>query len=53
MFMSEPAREAMPQPASNLSLGLALAVIGVIVLGVIPTPVIDMVQRSVLALGGQ
>ncbi|HEU5090086.1 MAG TPA: NADH-quinone oxidoreductase subunit N, partial [Roseiflexaceae bacterium] len=53
MFMSEPAREAMPQPASNLSLGLALAVIGVIVLGIIPTPVIDLVQRSVLALGGQ
>jgi NADH-quinone oxidoreductase subunit N len=51
MFMRESLREAAPSPAPNLSIGLGLAVAGVILLGLVPTPLIDLVQRSVLALG--
>lgn len=50
MFMAEPAREA-PLPVDRaLRVGLALATLGVLILGFIPTPAIDLVQR--VALGG-
>ncbi|MGB9754156.1 MAG: NADH-quinone oxidoreductase subunit N [Roseiflexus castenholzii] len=48
MFMAEPAREA-PLPMDRaLRAGLALATLGVLILGFIPTPAIDLVQRVVL-----
>lgn len=50
MFMAEPAREA-PLPMDRaLRVGLALATLGVLILGFIPTPAIDLVQR--VGLGG-
>lgn len=50
MFMAEPAREA-PLPMDRaLRAGLALATLGVLILGFIPTPAIDLVQR--VGLGG-
>jgi NADH-quinone oxidoreductase subunit N len=51
MFMRDPAREAQPSRDRSLALGIGLAALGVIVLGIIPAPVIDLVQQSVLALG--
>ncbi|MCS6940288.1 MAG: NADH-quinone oxidoreductase subunit N [Roseiflexaceae bacterium] len=52
MFMAEPAREA-PLPMDRaLQVGLALATLGVLVLGFIPTPAIDLVQRVVLGVRG-
>ncbi|WP_288090079.1 NADH-quinone oxidoreductase subunit N [Roseiflexus sp.] len=48
MFMAEPAREA-PLPMDRaLRAGLALATLGVLILGFLPTPAIDLVQRVVL-----
>jgi NADH-quinone oxidoreductase subunit N len=51
MFMRDPAREAQPSRDRGLALGIGLAALGVLVLGIIPAPVIDLVQQSVLALG--
>lgn len=51
MFMRDPAREAQPSRDRGLAIGIGLAALGVILLGIIPTPVIDLVQQSVLALG--
>lgn len=51
MFMREPVREIQPALTTNLSVGLALATLGVLIFGLVPAPVIDLVQRSVLALG--
>jgi NADH-quinone oxidoreductase subunit N len=50
MFMRDPAREAVVSAGPELNLGLVLAVVGVIIFGLLPTPVIDIVQHSVLAL---
>ncbi|WP_041331023.1 NADH-quinone oxidoreductase subunit N [Roseiflexus castenholzii] len=48
MFMAEPARE-VPLPMDRaLRAGLALATLGVLILGFLPTPAIDLVQRVVL-----
>lgn len=52
MFMREPARELRAfrfDPA--LMLGIGLATIGILVLGIIPTPMIELVQQSLLGLG--
>ncbi|MFQ3632316.1 NADH-quinone oxidoreductase subunit N [Roseiflexus sp.] len=52
MFMAEPAREA-PLPMDRaLRVGLALATLGVLILGFLPTPAIDLVQRVALAAAG-
>ncbi|MCS6841535.1 MAG: NADH-quinone oxidoreductase subunit N [Roseiflexus sp.] len=52
MFMAEPAREA-PLPMDRaLRVGLTLATLGVLILGFIPTPAIDLVQRVVLGVRG-
>ncbi len=52
MFMAEPAREA-PLPVDRaLQVGLALATLGVLILGFLPTPAIDLVQRVALAAAG-
>ncbi len=51
MFMRDPVREMRPTLDRGLALGVGLAALGVIVFGIVPTPVIDLVQQSVLALG--
>lgn len=51
MFMREPSREAVVSAGPELNLGLVMAVVGVIVFGLLPTPVIELVQQSVLAFG--
>lgn len=51
MFMRETVRESDPTIGAELRVGLVLAVLGVIIFGLLPTPVIQLVQQSVLALG--
>lgn len=51
MFMRESEQDVAAYPGSGLNLGLALATAAVLVLGLVPAPLIDVVQRSVLALG--
>ncbi|KPV49279.1 hypothetical protein SE17_33550 [Kouleothrix aurantiaca] len=51
MFMRDPVREVTPALERTVAIGVGLAALGVIVFGIIPTPVIDLVQSSVLALG--
>jgi NADH-quinone oxidoreductase subunit N len=51
MFMNDTARESTASTGLDLNIGLALAVLGVVVFGLLPTPIIQLVQQSVLALG--
>jgi NADH-quinone oxidoreductase subunit N len=51
MFMRDPVREMRPIADRGLAIGIGLAALGIVVFGIIPTPVIDLVQQSVLALG--
>jgi NADH-quinone oxidoreductase subunit N len=51
MHMREPVREVRPVYDTGLVIGIALAAIGVTIFGIIPTPVFEVVQQSVLALG--
>jgi NADH-quinone oxidoreductase subunit N len=52
MFMREPVREVRSLRFDpGLMLGIGLATIGIVVLGIIPTPMIELVQQSLLGLG--
>ena len=51
MFMRDPVREVRPARDGGLAIGIGLAALGIFVIGIIPTPVIDLVQQSMLALG--
>ena len=51
MHMRDPVREVRPASDRGLAIGIALAAIGIAVFGIIPTPVIELVQQSMLALG--
>lgn len=51
MFMSEPVREVRLTADRGLTIGIALATLGILVFGIIPSPVIDLVQQSMIALG--
>jgi NADH-quinone oxidoreductase subunit N len=51
MFMRDTVREIRPIADGALAFGIGLAALGIILFGIIPTPVIDLVQQSVLALG--
>jgi NADH-quinone oxidoreductase subunit N len=51
MFMRDPVREVRPIADRGLAIGIGLAALGIILVGIIPTPVIDLVQQSMLALG--
>jgi NADH-quinone oxidoreductase subunit N len=51
MFMNEPVREPPTFSDRGLTLGIGLSSIGILLFGILPTPVIEMVQQSVLALG--
>ncbi|HWQ15737.1 MAG TPA: NADH-quinone oxidoreductase subunit N [Roseiflexaceae bacterium] len=49
MFMSAPARPVTTTTDRALAVGVGLAAAAILLLGVVPSPVIDLVQRSVLA----
>jgi NADH-quinone oxidoreductase subunit N len=51
MFMRDPVREVRPTYERALAVGIGVAALGIILLGLIPTPVIELVQQSGLALG--
>ena len=51
MFMRDPVREVRPIADRGLAIGIGLAALGIVLFGIIPTPVIDLVQQSMLALG--
>jgi len=51
MFMNEPVREAPLLADRGLAWGIGLAALGILVLGIIPTPVIEVARQSILALG--
>ncbi len=52
MFMEEPVREIQPIMNYGLTISIAIAVIGTIVFGLIPTPLVNLVQRSVIVAAG-
>jgi NADH-quinone oxidoreductase subunit N len=51
MFMKEPVREVPAEVGRGLSVGIGLAALGVVVLGILPTPVIEIARQSVQLLG--
>jgi NADH-quinone oxidoreductase subunit N len=52
MFMHEPVRVVQPLLFRGLTVTIAIAAVGTLLFGLLPTPVVDLVQRSVIALGG-
>jgi NADH-quinone oxidoreductase subunit N len=53
MFMEEPVREVQPLLFRGVSVSIVIAVVGTIVFGLLPTPIIALVERSVsTAVGG-
>jgi NADH-quinone oxidoreductase subunit N len=50
MFMRQPSRETEANLTPDLTIGIALATLGVVLFGLLPTPVIELAQQSVLAL---
>jgi NADH-quinone oxidoreductase subunit N len=50
MFMRDPVREVSPTYDRALAIGIGIAALGIILLGLIPTPVIELVQQTGLAL---
>ncbi|HEU5015878.1 MAG TPA: NADH-quinone oxidoreductase subunit N [Roseiflexaceae bacterium] len=51
MFMRSPAAGVRPVIDRGLDIGIAIATIGILVFGIIPTPIVDLVQNSIVALG--
>lgn len=51
MFMRESVYETFQDSGRGLTLGISLATFGVLVLGIIPAPMIDLVQQSIMAIG--
>ncbi len=51
MFMRSPISEFRPIVDRGLGIGIAIATIGILVFGIIPTPIVDLVQNSLVALG--
>ena len=51
MFMRDPVREVRGGSDGGLSAGIGLAALGILVFGILPAPVINLIQQSVLALG--
>jgi NADH-quinone oxidoreductase subunit N len=50
MYMREPAAEARPVLAPPLALAIALAALGTILLGLLPTPLLTLAQQSIAML---
>jgi NADH-quinone oxidoreductase subunit N len=51
MFMRDPVREVRPLTERGLAIGIAVAALGVILVGLVPAPVFELIQQSALALG--
>jgi NADH-quinone oxidoreductase subunit N len=51
MFMRSPAAGVRPVIDRGLDIGIAIATIGILVFGIIPTPIVNFVQNSIVALG--
>jgi NADH-quinone oxidoreductase subunit N len=51
MFMNEPVREPPALADRGLAWGIGLAALGILLLGIVPTPVIEVARQSILALG--
>jgi NADH-quinone oxidoreductase subunit N len=51
MFMRDPVREVRQTYDRALAIGIGVATLGIILLGLIPTPLIELVQQTGLALG--
>jgi NADH-quinone oxidoreductase subunit N len=51
MYMSEPVRETPMITDRGLTLGIGLSAVGILFFGILPTPIIEVVRQSVLALG--
>ncbi len=51
MFMRDPVREVRQTYDRALAIGIGVAALGIILIGLIPTPLIDLVQQTGLALG--
>jgi NADH-quinone oxidoreductase subunit N len=51
MFMRDPVREVRQTYDRALAIGIGVAALGIILIGVIPTPLIDLVKQTGLALG--
>jgi NADH-quinone oxidoreductase subunit N len=52
MFMHEPVRDTSPLLYRGLTFSIGLTAVGTMLFGLLPTLVVDLVQRSVVALGG-
>jgi len=51
MFMRDPVREVRQTYDRALAVGIAVAALGIILIGLLPTPLIELVQQTGLALG--
>jgi NADH-quinone oxidoreductase subunit N len=51
MFMRDPVREVRQSYDRALAVGIGIAALGIILIGLIPTPLIELVQQTGLALG--
>jgi NADH-quinone oxidoreductase subunit N len=52
MFMYEPVRDVPPLVFRGLAVSIGITAVATIAFGLLPTPIIELMQRSVLALGG-
>src|SRR4029453_1278728 len=51
MFMRDPVREGRQTYDRALGIGIGVAALGIVLIGLLPTPVIELVQQTGLALG--
>jgi len=51
MFMRDPVREVRQTYERALAIGIGVAALGILLVGIIPAPLIDLVQQTGLALG--
>lgn len=52
MFMQEPSRDVQPELFRGLQVDIGLTAVATLLIGLIPTPVIFLVERSLVAAGG-
>ena len=51
MFMRDPVREVRQTYDHALAIGIGVAAVGIVLIGLLPTPLINLVQQTGLALG--
>jgi NADH-quinone oxidoreductase subunit N len=52
MFMQEPVRDVRPELDRGLSADILIAGVLTLLIGLVPTPLVFLVERSLVALGG-